>query len=218
MVEKGIYRVLIDGRWSLRDLYDFPHAFMQVYAFAYCLDSELEARDSARIDHALESYPWGGGYSIVNIYTVLQNQVEQRDRPEVASIQYASPGWIDLLLNLTPVLQVAGAITALAGSLTAAAKCYLTLQKLLSEIRLQSRKHEIAEAQVAAQYVRELRELSQELANYIGVQRIAELEKRTQSPLVLAKLLAAEFRRRKVLADFVVQGKAFLPPDSRDEG
>jgi len=32
------YRVYMDGGWELEDLYTFPHAFSQCYAFIYCLD------------------------------------------------------------------------------------------------------------------------------------------------------------------------------------
>lgn len=97
--EIGAYRVLLDGRWKLDDLYEFPHAFSQCYAFIYCLDSQLNPRDKERIDNALVGYPWRGGYSYVNIYTVFQNQIPIQDRPEIKSISYASPGWLDIFLN-----------------------------------------------------------------------------------------------------------------------
>lgn len=94
-MDSGVYRVEMDGRWSLKDLYEFPHAYMQVYAFAYAFDTDLPAVDSDRINYALESYPWAGGYSVVNIYSVLQSQVSPRSKPVIKEIRYASPGWLD---------------------------------------------------------------------------------------------------------------------------
>jgi len=82
-MESGIYRIEMDGRWNLKDLYEFPHAYLQVYAFVYAFDTELPARDADRINYALESYPWGGGYSIVNIYTVLQTQIGPLFKPDI---------------------------------------------------------------------------------------------------------------------------------------
>ena len=135
----------MDGEWQLDDLYAFPHAFAQVYAFIYCFDSELSALDAARIDRALNSYPWGGGYSILNIYTVLQHQVEARDRPRIVEIKYRSPGWIDIVLNLHPALKLASSVAAVAGSLAAATKAVGAIQKTLHGIQAQRHKARVEE-------------------------------------------------------------------------
>jgi len=73
MARLEIYRVWLNKDWELEDLYEFPHAFSQCYAFVYCLDSELEPRDRDRINYAIREYPWRGGYSYVNIYSVFKN-------------------------------------------------------------------------------------------------------------------------------------------------
>lgn len=109
-----IYRVRLDNDWSLNDLYDFPHALSQTYSFAYCFDTDLPSRDVERIDRALQGYPWGGGYSYVNLYTVLQNQVPPEYRPRVKSIQYASPGWLDLWVNVEAIQSVATSVALIA--------------------------------------------------------------------------------------------------------
>jgi hypothetical protein len=49
MADDHYYRVLLDEEWTLDDLYAFPRAFGQTYAFVYCLDSDLTPRD--RADH-----------------------------------------------------------------------------------------------------------------------------------------------------------------------
>ena len=100
MREQGIYKVLMDSRWALEDLYEFPHTYSQSYSFIYCLDSKLDPRDAKRIDYAFEGYPWRGGYSYVNIYTVLANQVPREHKPQVSKIQYASPGFIPQYLRV----------------------------------------------------------------------------------------------------------------------
>ena len=37
----GRYRVHMDGRWELEDLYLMPHAFEQCYSFIYCFDTDV---------------------------------------------------------------------------------------------------------------------------------------------------------------------------------
>ena len=206
------------GQWELRDLYEFPHALMQVYAFTYCFDSELSPRDADRINYALQNYPWRGGYSIVNIYKVLQNQVEHQHRPKIAEIQYASPGWIDIILNLHPAVKVAGSVAAIAGSLAATTKAYSTIQKTLHDIRAQKEKSQLERIQLTRAQLNELEGLTQDLANFIGFERLDELYKKTGRIEVTAKLVTAQFRRLKKLSDFVLKGKAFLPLHPRDKG
>src|SRR5260221_10426766 len=98
MDRRELYPVLMRGRWGLEDLYRLPRAYLNSYAFVYCFDSDLAPRDAKRIDRALQEYPWKGGYSYVNVYGVLRNQVPLLERPEIRSIEYHSPGSIDLLL------------------------------------------------------------------------------------------------------------------------
>src|SRR5712671_4940806 len=124
MADANYYRVILDEEWKLTDLYEFPHSYDQCYAFIYCLDSDLSPRDRARINLALEGYPWQGGYSYVNIYTVLRNQVPLRDRPRIKSISKASPGWLDLFLNVGVAIQVAQSVMALSGAAVSAAIAY----------------------------------------------------------------------------------------------
>lgn len=217
-LDTGVYRVEMDGRWELLDLYEFPHAFMQTYAFTYCFDSELSPRDADRIDFALENYPWQGGYSIVNIYRVLQNQVEHQHRPYIKEIKYASPGWIDILLNLHPAVKVAGSVAAIAGSMAATTKAYSTIQTTLYNIRLQRDKARLQQIQLTRAQINELTSLTQELCNMIGFERLEELTQRTGSIEVTAKLIAAQFRRLKTIADYVLKGKAALPIKPHNEG
>src|ERR1700761_286110 len=99
MHRRDIYRIKLDQRWNLRDLYVFPRTFEQTYSFIYCLDSEIDEIGRSDINHALETYPWRGGYSYVNIYSVLSSHVRPKDRPKIAEIKYASPGWLDLVLD-----------------------------------------------------------------------------------------------------------------------
>ena len=210
-MDSGIYRIEMNGRWSLKDLYELPHAYLQVYAFAYAFDTNLPSQDAERINFALESYPWGGGYSVVNIYAVLQNQVGPRFRPEIKEIRYASPGWIDLFLHLHPAIKIAGAVATIATSAAGTIKAYSAIQDCLYKISARARKARIEKIQLTRQELAELQKLNRELAQAMMFNGTDELEARTNSVHVAAKLLSAQFRRLKKLAEFIKKGKANLP-------
>ncbi len=184
---------------------------MQAYAFAYCFDSDTVPRNADRIDYALETYPWAGGYSIVNIYSVLHHQIPSHDRPEIASIQYASPGWIDVILNLHPAVKVAGSVAAIAGSVAATAKAYAAVQKILYDISLQKRRSNVEELRLTREQLQEMEGLTQELSKYVQFDNVDNLNARTLSPVVTAKLVSSYYRRLKTLAEYVKKEKAKLP-------
>lgn len=217
MPDIGIYRINMDKEWELNDLYSFPHAFAQTYAFAYCFDSDLSPRDADRINYALENYPWRGGYSYVNIYTVLQNQVPPKLRPRIKQIQYASPGWMDLALNLDPAIKVAAAVASIAGSMVATTKAYASIQKTLQDIKLQREKSKVAHLQLSKAQAKELRGLCEELSKLVGFKKFEELVSRTGDIEIAAKLLAAQFRRLKAIAEFSSKGKIGLPLSSKNK-
>lgn len=211
MEEPERYRVHMDGQWQLADLYDFPHSLSQAYAFFYCLDLQLPGVDGERLDAALAGYPWRGGYSYVNLYTVLQNQVPPWHRPRVVSIQYASPGWIDLSLALAAVVKVSAAVSGVLAAGAGAASVYKHVQNIFSEIGTTRARARVRSLELSVQQVRLVRELSDELSKLIGFETFEQLVSRTGSVEVAGKIVAAQYRRVEKMAEFARQGKAFLP-------
>ena len=210
-IDSEAYRVVLDGRWRLEDLYEFPHAFYQCYAFTYCLDSELSPRDRERINDAFVGYPWRGGYSYVNIYTVLQNQVPLEDRPTIKSISYASPGWLDIFLNVDVAIQVAKSVGILAGSAVAAAKAYTTCMKYLAQVAVDRKQAQLQEMQLTKAQHKTFMSMCEDMAKFLGFKNVKELHQHTGNPEVSLKLLAAHYRRTNQLVEFVKEGKVQLP-------
>jgi len=210
-MDSVIYRIEMDGRWNLKDLYEFPHAYLQVYAFTYAFDTDLPSHDADRINYALENYPWGGGYSIVNIYSILQSQVGPKFKPIIKEIRYASPGWIDLLLHPYPAVKIAGAVATIATSVAGTVKAYSAVQNCLYKISARSQQARIEKIQLTRQEITELQKLNQDLASAMNFTQLDALQARTTSVHVTAKLLSAQYRRLKQLAKFVTAGKVNLP-------
>jgi hypothetical protein len=211
MRDGDYYRILLANDWQLTDLYEFSHAYSQDYAFVYCLDSERNAADRERIDYAFENYPWRGGYSYVNIYTVLQNQVPIGELPRIKSISKSSPGWLDLLLNVDVALNVAKSVAALAASATAVAYAYKNIQKYLGDVNVDRKRHQLQEMQITQAQAKAFTSMSLEMAKYLGFKNLEELHERTGNPEVTLKLLLAHYRRILTLVEYQEKGKAKLP-------
>jgi len=210
LTEEQSYRVSLNEDWELRDLYEFPHALSQCYSFIYCLDSALQPQDRKRINRALQGYPWRGGYSYVNIYTVLANQIQGPDRPRIKSIQKASPGSLDLLLNVDVAYQVAGALTVLSGSIVSAVAAYKKANQLLISVNTARRKADVDNLKATADELKAINAISVELAKHLGFKSLKELHEHTGDPEVSLKILMAHFRRMSVLLNYEKNGKARL--------
>jgi hypothetical protein len=145
------------------------------------------------------------------MYTVLQTQVGAEFKPVIKEIRYASPGWIELYLHLHPAVKIAGAVATIAASATGTVKAYASIQDLLYKIRARAKKAGIERIQLTRQEIQELHALNQELAKFIGFNSLDELEARSGRADVTAKLLSAQYRRLRALAEFVSKGKVKLP-------
>lgn len=202
--------MLLNEDWVLEDLYEFPHALSQCYSFIYCLDSSLTPKDRNRINLALREYPWRGGYSYVNVYTVFKNQLPVRDRPKISSIKKASPGWLDLALNTGVAYQLAAAVSALSGSLIGAIAAYKKAYTLLLSINAARRKADIERIASTAAELKAFNAVCVELAKHLGFKSLNDLHKHTGDPEVSMKLLMAHYRRMSILVEYEKKGKAKL--------
>ena len=211
MEEIEVYRVLMDDRWELDDLYNFPHTYSQIHAFVYCLDFSMDEKKEKRIDYSLINYPWQGGYSYTNIYRVLNNLIPKQDTPKIAEIKYASPGWIDLLMNPDVALQIAESVAILAGGGVAAMEAFKRIDKARLDMARNRRKHQVEMVRYSAEEIKHLNQMSAELAKNLGFKNLEKLNERTKNPEVTLKLLLAHHRRMNKLIEFKTSKKASLP-------
>jgi hypothetical protein len=161
----------------------------------------------------LHNYPWRGGFSYLNIYSVLAHQVTWRDRPRVREIRYASPGWLDLALNLDVALQVAKAVAVLATSAAIAAKSYAVANRALASIKTERAKANLANVKLTVEQSHILMKLCEAHAKFLGFKSVSALNRLTGSPEVTLRLLLAHHRRLEELGKHVEEGKLTLPPE-----
>jgi len=204
------YAIFIDKRWSLEDLYKFPRAYEQVY-FAY--EAVLPAPDeqtNERISSAFLAFPWRGGYSAVNFYNQLKSATPVRQRPVIKAIQYASPGFIELILNLPLAVQIAGYVSSVAGSIGVCNKVY-------NAIYTDLQKRELLRLDVERKKIELTREqfdlvvyANHQMATILGLPSAETIMKRTNDPLIALKILLSIYRRVRTLAEYKNKGKANL--------
>ena len=130
------YTIHIEGGWSLEDLYVFPRTFEQVYFLVYSLMPERDEDSLERIHDAYRAFPWRGGYSAVNFYNQLKYVTPKKDHPQIASLHYASPGWLEVALILSVAFSVERLVQSISSTIGHAHDVYDRIVRGMSERKL----------------------------------------------------------------------------------
>jgi hypothetical protein len=215
MHSKKNYQILIDGDWSLEDLMDFSRLYFQNYSFIYCLDTKAIDLVSFRMQSVLESHKLREGLSYVNIYDTFRSHIKLEERPRIKSLQYASPGWIELALNPDVALQVAQSVALYMASVTSAgvtiSVSYKSLHKIFIDLKNRRIKQKNNALKLEKDKIEAVNKLNNELAKGLGFNSLADLDKQTKDIEETSKLLMAHYRRINKMASFVTSNKAKFP-------
>lgn len=204
------YIIPMDGRWSLEDLYKFPRAFEQVYFAFEAINPSSNEEDEERIIGAFAAFPWQGGYSAVSFYNQLKYATPPPKRPVVKRITYASPGLIELYLNLPLAIHIGSVVSSVAGSIAICNKVYNAIHTDLQKRKLLRLEVERRRLELTRDEIKMLEEMSESMANILDLPSPDYLHSRTKDPLKSIKILLSVYRRVRTLAEFKRKGKANL--------
>lgn len=208
MNNQSSYTVHIDGDWSLEDLYVFPRNYEQVYFMAYSLMPDLDEETKEKFHHAYKVFPWQGGYSAVNFYNQLKYVIPKRERPAVASIRYASPGWLEISLLIGVAFSVERLVKSIASTISHANAVYDQVVKGMQErkiLRLEAKRKKLEFDKQELEYIEYA---AGRMANLLGASNLEEIHQRTGHPYLSLKILMSLYRRVRTLADYQNKGKA----------
>lgn len=205
------YRILLGGKWSLEDLMVFSRIYFQNYSFLYCLETRAIGISSDKIAPVLNDYELRSGSHYASIYEIFRNHIDKIDLPQIKSIQYASPGWLDLALNPEVATQFAKVIGIYLGTPVAVAQTYKHLHKIYTDLDKRRKKTKIQSLKLQRTEIAEANKLTKELAKGLGFESLEELDLHTKDQEESARLLMAHCRRIKKIAKFVQSNKASFP-------
>ncbi|EGR2468601.1 hypothetical protein V4V56_003875 [Vibrio mimicus] len=209
-MELGKFNIELDKRWELRDLSVVTREYVQLYSFMYVAQ---RVANEQYVDLDFSTYPWCGGYSVVNFFQRSYGLTIEEHRLQVSRLQYASPGFIELTGVIDVAAQVATLVTTICGSALAINKTYDAIVRSYHRRKLGSLKIQDAESRLARSDIEFIREASKELAaNFeLTSEQINAIRKMTNNnELVQLKMLLAMYRRAKPIVDQQLSGKAKL--------
>ena len=201
------YKISIDGKWTLEDLYVFPHTYEQVYYLMYSLLPQEDEFAQERIQRAYSVFPWRGGYSAVNFYNRLKYVLPRKERPAIVSIQYASPGWLELTLIVGVAFSIERLVKMIASSLKHANSTYHEIQMGLQKRKLLRIEVKRKTLQLKKEELEYIEDALSRMCALLGFRNIEELNGKTGSPHKTLKILLSFYRRIRTLAEYQSKGK-----------
>lgn len=195
-------KLYIDGRWELTDLNVLTRVYIQLYGLLYSLDVADDYLD-AEIQYIYGKYPWRGGYSAVNFYQSLFTKMPRKYKPNIKSIQYSSPGYIELTQIVEVAKDVAQIVGYVSAALLAGNKTYSIIHKGMSERKLTKLNLRSEELSLLEKEKNFIHKSIIDISSLMGVNKetLAKLYFRNQNnELAVLKILASVYRRARDLA------------------
>ncbi|GEM_PF-492692 len=220
------YKLKIAGEWSLGDLSKVPSVYSKAYYFLYFLQQVKQLPQplpqllgQVSLPKAFGSYPWRGGFSAMRFYNDLSDFVAPEHQLKIASLQYASPGWIEINLLESVAFSIRNAVTAFMASSKELGLLYQEFYKELGirgllrdpnkpknnarekpKIVIETRFSGLSEVEFA-------KESSTLLVRFLRLEKIHELENVAGSHLITLKILLSFYRKIEILARYQSEGK-----------
>ena len=126
----GRHRLEMGGEWGLLELSGFGRQYVQVYSFLYALESATDNEElNEATARAFRAFPWAGGWSAVDFYDKLRAGVRKDQRPRIVSIEYSSPGYIELGVVVAVALGIRRIVDNVCGSFERIHRTYHEIYK-----------------------------------------------------------------------------------------
>lgn len=161
---------------------------------------------------ALESRcDWSRLDSAVNFYNQLKYATPKNKRPTIRGIHYASPGLIDIMLDLPLAIQIIGIVSAVTGSILAGNKTYNTIYKDARIRKLLSTDIQTKELELTNKQIDFIIHADEKIAKLLKLDPAAVIEQRAEHSIIAMKILFSFYRRVRTLAEYQERGKIRLP-------
>ncbi|MBN1974871.1 MAG: hypothetical protein JW787_14620 [Sedimentisphaerales bacterium] len=209
-MEIGNITISLDNRWELNDFATFTKEYVDLYSFYYTL---AFVQNDIKSQTTFTSYPWEGGYSVVNFFQKTYGLIRRGHRLRIIKIQYSSPG----VIELSGVISIAQDISILVGAICASAyainRTYDSIKASYIKRKLARLKIKEMESKLKRDDIdfinQSVKKLSEDFRlNPEQVQSLSRITKGNK--LIQLKMLLALYRRAELIAKQQTAGKTRL--------
>lgn len=202
--------LFVDGDWEMSEFGDFYRRFADLYAyFASAMklsDPNVSDRTKEKVKGAITSKPFKGGSSYLGLFSDLFKTLSHSERPGLDSINYASPGQVEIR-GIQPVFDaLEDAVENYLANTGKIVTAHDDLRKYMSEtnlLKIGARTPSLTGSQ-ATILLDKCKLLYREL-DAVEFEKIHQLS--DSNLIVTAKIALAVYRRLEFSGKFFAQGR-----------
>ncbi|MET3438312.1 hypothetical protein [Sphingomonas sp. 1185] len=207
--KRDIQRFEVDGQWSMNDFGRLHSQIADLYALTKSVDAFADAQTPQNHKRDIvESFvkPFRGGGSYLSLFRSLAKAGGEDARPDIKAIQWASPGYIDVVGDADAFDRLISLVDHYSQNEVAIKSNYDHLWSYLQETGLLKRS--LALGLTQPYVVTEIENRARQLGSVLGVTSYPTLLSMAGGDaLVSAKALLAASRRIEKLFRFFVEGR-----------
>ncbi|GEM_PF-2818204 len=203
-------RLFVDGEWELVEFGQFNQRYADIYAFSTAVNTwelpGISLKQQQDIRRPFMERPYQGGFSYVHLFHDLNDNVPPSEQLSLNKIQYASPGYVDMLGKEDTFDELRSIIENYLANRREITIAYNTLYKYLHENRyLQMAGDAYLKGDASEPYILQQTE---KLNNLLKIGKFASIKAMTaENALVSAKVVLSFYRRLHELGQFFAQGR-----------
>lgn len=133
--------------------------------------------------------------------------MEPKHRPKVKSIQYASPGWLELAVIVGIALNIKKIVLCFTESANELNKLYNNIYKGMQDRKMMKIEAKRQTLLLTKEQTDFAIESANNLSRLLGFENVAQIQKLTKNPLATLKILLSFYRKIKILSEFTDKGK-----------
>lgn len=196
----GWYSIIIERSLTIPKWRELLRDFSNAYSFLYNLVKLKSQR--------LKGHPWKGNFSAMHFWREITSFVPSEDSPELAAMQYASPGYIRYKLDSQVASRVGDMVSLYLESFTRIEEAYKNLAAFIRANKLNDLQEDDPRWKG---HNGELERLTRFLVQVLDLPASSEFLAAARRPFEAAKMTIAFAQRIRQLAGFEADGLVRLP-------
>ncbi len=214
---RSVQKFLVDGNWDMREFSKFHAQVSDLYALSKSVDYFDGDADDKHKKAIIDAFikPWKGGGSYLGFFRSLSRVGSYAARPDIKAIQWASPGYIEVLGSKASFDKIITLVEDYGNSAEEIKSSYDHLWSYLSEHRLL--RASLGGFDNKSVIASELLVRASELASSLRFGRFdVVMRMASGNALVIAKVMLATKRRVEKLHAFFAEGRLAVDDEAID--
>lgn len=208
----------MNGEWDIDDLDSLTSSFRLTYAYFYWISRDPYLIDPT-VKHGIQRNFWSGEFNRDRYADNLYHRIPPADRLRLASIHFASPGWIEILGDRSVMMLLGAAVTSWIVAADKAFELFRKIEDYFEQRKLKKIPHNLSLDEIDGAAIDEARSMCFEYGTSLGFSedKIEGIIEIAGNPIAALRVLVAISTETRRVDQLQQAGKLSLPSQKRED-